>query len=40
MPEIFDGRRIARQGLAEEGERRTGFLDLSQLDDSLASLGR
>jgi internalin A len=31
MAENFDGEKIARQRIAEEAERRTGFLDLSQL---------
>ena len=31
MTETFDGESIARQRIAEEAERRTGFLDLSQL---------
>ena len=31
MTEDFDGERIARARIAEEAERRTGFLDLSQL---------
>jgi hypothetical protein len=31
MTEDFDGERIARERIAEEAERRTGFLDLSQL---------
>ena len=31
MTEDFDGERIASARIAEEAERRTGFLDLSQL---------
>ncbi len=31
MPEAFDGDSIARQRIAEEAERRTGFLDLGGL---------
>jgi hypothetical protein len=31
MPEDFDGPAIARARIAEEAERRTGFLDLGRL---------
>ncbi len=31
MSETFDGESIARQRIAEEAERRTGFLDLGGL---------
>ncbi len=38
MPEAFDGETIARQRIAEEAKRRTGFLDLGGL--GLTSLPR